>query len=200
MKKIVILIFLMLMILSGCKKAPNPIATMTIKDYGDVIIELYPQKAYNTVANFISLAKSGFYDHNSIHRVVPKFVIQGGDPKGEGTGGPGYTIRGEFKDNGFLGNDITHTRGTISMARSIDNNSAGSQFFIVLDDGAKTSLDNKYAAFGKVISGMNIIDKMVEDAKIKDINSGKLIDNYIIEKITVETYGQKYKLHKITNN
>lgn len=198
MKKIIFLGMTILLLLTGCKKdvKENPIVTMTFQDYGTIKIELYPEKAPNTVANFVTLIQKGFYDGLTIHRIVPGFVIQGGDPSGDGTGGPGYTIRGEFKNNGFPDNDITHDRGVISMARSSDPNSAGSQFFIVLDDSAKMSLDNLYAGFGKVIEGMDIVDNIVKNAKIKDPNSGSLKKNITISKVTVDTFGEKYSVRK----
>ncbi|MBE6148941.1 MAG: peptidylprolyl isomerase [Firmicutes bacterium] len=198
MKKI-ILILLALFIFTGCSKQEeieNPIVTMTIKDYGDVIIELYPDKAYNTVANFVNLTEDGFYDNNTIHRLAKRFVLQGGDPTGTGSGGPGYTIKGEFALNG-VNNDISHTKGIISMARTEDYNSAGSQFFIVLDDSAKTSLDGRYAAFGKVIEGMDVIET-IENANLEITNpqAGTLKELLTIEKVTVDTKGHKYKVEK----
>ena len=122
-------------VLAGCGKK-NPVVTLTIKDRGDIKIELYPKKAPNTVRNFIYLVQDGFYDGLTFHRVIPNFVIQGGDPNGDGTGGPGYFIKGEFPNNGFKKNDLKHTRGMVSMARYGDPyyDSAGSQFFIVLED------------------------------------------------------------------
>ena len=128
----------------------NPVVAMYIEDYGTIVMELYPEIAPNTVNNFISLVKSGFYDNNTFHRLVPGFVLQGGDPNGMGTGGPGYTIKGEFSKNGFE-NDLKHTKWVVSMARSQDYDSAGSQFFIMLGDAE--NLDGEYAAFGKVIDG-----------------------------------------------
>ena len=132
---------------------------MNIKDYGTIKIELYPKYAPNTVANFVNLIEDGFYDGNSFHRLVPGFVLQGGDPNGDGTGGPGYTIHGEFASNGFK-NDLKHTRGVLSMARAMDPNSAGSQFFIMHQDAPH--LDGEYAAFGKVIEGMENVDKIAK--------------------------------------
>ena len=162
MKKIIIL-FISLILLTGCNEdIQNPIVTMEIKDYGTITIELYPGDAPNTVANFVNLVEDGFYDGLTFHRSVPGFVLQGGDPNGNGTGGPGYTIKGEFSSNGYTKNKISHTRGVISMARSRDNDSAGSQFFIVLDDSATYSLDGLYAGFGRVTEGMDIIDEIVE--------------------------------------
>ena len=138
----------------------NPVVAMEISGYGAIVMELYPDIAPNTVNNFISLIKNGFYDNNSFHRLVPGFVLQGGDPKGDGTGGPGYTIKGEFTNNRFT-NTLKHTKGIVSMARSSENDSAGSQFFIMLDTA--TNLDNNYAAFGKVIDGMDLIDKIASN-------------------------------------
>ena len=127
---------------------------------GDVMkAELYPEIAPNTVNNFISLVKNGFYDGKIFHRVIPGFMIQGGCPDGTGMGGPGHHIRGEFAANGFVDNDIRHTRGVISMARAMDPNSAGSQFFIMVADAPH--LDGQYAAFGKVLEGMEAADEIV---------------------------------------
>lgn len=195
LKKSIIILGIFLLILCGCSKKDNPIVSMEFQDYGTIEIELYPDIAPNTVANFVNLIEDGFYDNNSIHRVVPGFVIQGGDPNGDGTGGPGYSIKGEFKENNYQ-NSLSHTRGVISMARSSDPDSAGSQFFIVLDDSAKTSLDGKYAAFGKVTKGMDIIDKMVNDANIKDKTTGKLKENHFLSKVTVNTFGETYTVKK----
>lgn len=189
----------MLISLSGCQSKEKPIVTMEFQDYGEIKIELNPNKAPNTVANFVNLVEEGYYDNNTVHRVVKDFVLQGGDPKGDGTGGPGYSIFGEFSENGYNNNNLTHDRGVISMARGEGENSAGGQFFIVLNDNAKGSLDGKYAAFGKVIEGMDIIDKMVEDAKYEKDSTEVLEDNYIITKATVETFGETYKVKKITS-
>ena len=167
----------------------NPVVAMEINGYGAVVIELYPKIAPNTVNNFISLVKQGFYDNNSFHRLVPGFVLQGGDPKGDGTGGPGYTIKGEFTNNRFT-NTLKHTKGIVSMARSTANDSAGSQFFIMLDTA--TNLDNNYAAFGKVIAGMDIIDKIASSETISNNETGKLKKNLTISKALVDTKGKKY--------
>ena len=167
----------------------NPVVAMEINGYGAVVIELYPKIAPNTVNNFISLVKQGFYDNNSFHRLVPGFVLQGGDPKGDGTGGPGYTIKGEFTNNRFT-NTLKHTKGIVSMARSTANDSAGSQFFIMLDTA--TNLDNNYAAFGKVIAGMDIIDKIASREIISNNETGKLKKNLTISKALVDTKGKKY--------
>ena len=196
MKKILI-ILISLLLLSGCNDTKNPIVTMDIEDYGTIKIELYPKYAPNTVANFISLIESGFYDGLSFHRSVPGFVLQGGDPLGDGTGGPDYSILGEFKENGYNKNTLSHTRGVISMARSNDYDSAGSQFFIVLDDSAAYSLNGLYAGFGKVIEGMDIIDDIVENEKVADEYTGLLEENVTITKVTVDTFGKTYEVKKL---
>ncbi len=136
----------------------SPIVTMTMENGGEVIIELYPQLAPNTVNNFISLIQDDFYNGLTFHRVIPGFMIQGGDPEGTGAGGPGYSIKGEFESNGFS-NELEHKRGVLSMARSQDPDSAGSQFFIIHEDSAH--LDGDYAAFGQVIEGMDVVDEIV---------------------------------------
>ena len=196
MKKIIIL-FISLILLTGCNEdIQNPIVTMEIKDYGVVTIELYPDMAPNTVANFVNLIEDGFYDGLTFHRSVPGFVLQGGDPDGDGTGGPGYTIKGEFSSNGYTKNTLSHTRGVISMARSRDNDSAGSQFFIVLDDSATYSLDGLYAGFGRVTEGMDIIDEIVENEKIANDVTGALEENVVITKVTVDTFGETYNVEK----
>ena len=192
-----------LILLTGCgKRVENPIVTMEISDYGTIKIELYPKYAPNTVANFVNLVESGFYNDNTFHRLVPGFVLQGGDPDGDGTGGPGYTIKGEFSENGYGKNTLKHDKGVVSMARTNMPNSAGSQFFIVLDD-TKTihaSLDNKYAAFGKVIEGMNIIENIEKNATVKDNQTGKLKKNITIKNATVDTFGKEYSVKKIQEN
>ena len=136
----------------------NPIMTLTMEDGGKIVAELYPEKAPQSVRNFISLANKGFYDGLTFHRVIPGFMIQGGCPKGNGTGGPGWTIKGEFSANGVK-NDLKHTRGVLSMARAMDPNSAGSQFFIMVADAPH--LDGQYAAFGKITEGMDTADAIV---------------------------------------
>ena len=163
---------------------------MYIENYGAIVMELYPDKAPNTVNNFISLVSSGFYDDNSFHRLVPGFVLQGGDPNGDGTGGPGYSIKGEFKNNGFDGNDLKHKEKIISMARSSDMDSAGSQFFIML--GTSSYLDGDYAAFGKVIDGFDIITEIEDEEAVSDSNTGKLQTNLTIKKALVDTRGKTY--------
>lgn len=186
---------LLLGMLSGCGSKKQPMATLTLKGGDEVLIYLYPDKAPNTVANFIALANSGFYDGLIFHRVVENFVMQGGDPNGDGTGGPGYTIDGEFKNNGFNKNDVKMEKGVIAMARFSSNgessqeayNSAGSQFFILMRD--KEDLQDDYAAFGKVFSGMNIL----EELSMVEVNSSdKPREDIVIESIRVETYGVDY--------
>ena len=163
-----------------------PIATIVIKDYGTVKAELYPHIAPNTVNNFISLANSGFYDELTFHRVIKDFMIQGGDPEGSGMGGPGYRIKGEFTKNKFK-NDLKHTEGILSMARSQSKNSAGSQFFIMTKDAPH--LDGQYDSFAKVISGMNIIHE-IENTQTG--SGDKPVKDIIIESIKVDTKGITY--------
>ncbi|MBP1587024.1 MAG: peptidylprolyl isomerase [Clostridia bacterium] len=158
----------------------NPIATLTVRDLGTVTLELFPDKAPITVANFVKLAKEGFYDGLIFHRIISGFMIQGGDPTGTGTGGPGYSIKGEFRSNG-VPNDISHKRGVISMARSAMPNSAGSQFFIMHRDGE--FLDGQYAAFGIVTDGIDVIDKA---ASVPTNAADRPLCDVVIEKITVQ--------------
>ena len=164
----------------------NPIVTIEMEDGGVMKAELYPDVAPNTVNNFISLVQSGFYDGTIFHRVIPGFMIQGGDPEGSGMGGPGYCIKGEFSQNGFQ-NDLVHTRGVLSMARTMDPDSAGSQFFIMVDDAPH--LDGAYAAFGKVIEGLDTADAIV-GAK-RDYNDRPRQDQRM-KKVTVDTQGVDY--------
>ena len=153
----------------------NPVVAMYIENYGAIVIELYPDIAPNTVANFISLTKSNFYDNNTMHRLVPGFVLQGGDPTGTGTGGPGYTIKGEFSANGFE-NNLKHEKGIVSMARtSVSNDTAGSQFFIML--GTASYLDGQYAAFGKVIDGWSNIENIINNEQVQNQETGQLKNN-----------------------
>ena len=163
-----------------------PIATIVVKNYGTIEAELYPHIAPNTVNNFIYLANSGFYDGLTFHRVIKDFMIQGGDPNGNGTGGPGYSIKGEFSNNNFK-NNLKHTEGVLSMARSQNKNSAGSQFFIVTKD--QPGLDGDYATFGKVISGMDVVHK-IED--VQTDSNDKPLKSVIIESIKVDTKGIDY--------
>jgi len=164
----------------------NPIVTIEMEGGGVMKAELYPEIAPNTVNNFISLVQSGFYDGLIFHRVIPGFMIQGGDPDGTGSGGPGYSIKGEFTQNGFQ-NDLAHTRGVLSMARTMDPDSAGSQFFIMVDDAPH--LDGSYAAFGKIIEGMETADAIV-GAK-RDWNDRPKKDQKM-KQVTVDTRGVDY--------
>lgn len=165
----------------------NPIVTIELANGNFIKAELYPDKSPNTVNNFISLIKSGFYDGLTFHRIIPGFMIQGGDPVGNGTGGPGYTIKGEFALNGFKQNDIKHTRGVLSMARAMNPNSAGSQFFIMHQNASH--LDGQYAAFGKVIEGMEEVDGLTFVAT--DWNDMPKCPQ-VMKKVTVETFGIEY--------
>ena len=164
----------------------NPIATITMKGGKQIKIELYPDVAPNTVNNFIHLANNGFYDGLIFHRVIRGFMIQGGCPKGLGTGGPGYTIAGEFRQNGFA-NDLKHTRGVISMARAMHPNSAGSQFFIMHADSPH--LDGAYAAFGKVTEGIEVVDEIADE--YTDYND-RPYSAQVMQSVRVETFGQSY--------
>ena len=166
--------------------AQNPIVTFTMEN-GDIIkAELYPDIAPISVNNFISLIQKNFYDGLIFHRVIKGFMIQGGDPEGTGMGGPGYSIRGEFAQNGYP-NDLKHTVGVLSMARSMHPNSAGSQFFIMHKDAPH--LDGSYAAFGKVIEGMENVDKIAETATDY---SDRPLEEQKIKTVTVETFGIEY--------
>lgn len=165
----------------------NPIVTIKMESGKIIKAELYPDKAPNTVNNFISLVKSGFYDGLIFHRVIAGFMIQGGDPAGIGTGGPGYCIRGEFALNGFKANDIKHVRGVLSMARAMSPNSAGSQFFIM--HANSSHLDGQYAAFGKVIEGIEVVDEI---ASVKTDWNDKPGTPQTMKKVTVETFGIEY--------
>ena len=171
------------MSLMGCarKEVEFPTVTMTIKEKGDIVLELYPEKAPETVANFVALVEDGFYDGLTFHRIIPGFMIQGGDPDGIGTGGPGYSIKGEFASNGFDKNDIKHLRGVLSMARSQHPDSAGSQFFIMHEDSPH--LDGDYAAFGKVIDGIEVVDAIAETTTdMRDFP----VEPQVIKKATVQ--------------
>ena len=158
----------------------NPIVTIQMKDGGVMKAELYPEIAPITVQNFIDLASKGLYNGLIFHRVIPGFMIQGGDPDGIGTGGPGYSIKGEFTANGFR-NDLKHTRGVLSMARAMDPDSAGSQFFIMHED--YPSLDGQYAAFGKLIEGIEVVDKI---ASVRTDYMDKPLEPQQIEFMTVQ--------------
>ena len=175
--------------MSGCGEARNPEVTLEMDSGDKIVIELYPDKAPETVNNFISLIKDGFYDGLVFHRIYPGFMIQGGDPDGAGTGGPGYTIKGEFSKNGFAANDIKHVRGVVSMARSSSYDSAGSQFFIMVGDA--DYLDNEYAAFGSVVSGMDAVDKIVGGERT-GARGDVAVNPAVMEKVTVNTFGKNY--------
>jgi len=169
----------------------NPIVTIEMENGGVIKAELYPEIAPNTVANFVTLVASGFYDGLIFHRVIPGFMIQGGDPQGTGMGGPGYSIKGEFARNGFKQNNLRHTRGVLSMARSMMPNSAGSQFFIMHADAPH--LDGDYAAFGKVIEGLDAVDAI---AKTPTGFQDRPVTEQRIKKATVDTFGEKYTVEK----
>ena len=164
----------------------NPIVTIEMENGGIIRAELYPEVAPNTVRNFVSLAQKGFYDGTIFHRVIPGFMIQGGDPEGTGMGGPGYGIKGEFAMNGFK-NDLKHTTGVLSMARSQRPNSAGSQFFIMVDDAPH--LDGQYAAFGKVTEGIDVAQAIVSSPRDW---SDRPREDQVMTKVTVETFGVDY--------
>lgn len=164
----------------------KPIVTIEMENGNKIKIELYPEIAPNTVRNFISLINKGFYDGLIFHRVIPGFMIQGGCPYGNGTGGPGYSIKGEFSNNGFK-NNLKHERGIISMARTMAPNSAGSQFFIMV--GRAPHLDGEYAAFGKVLDGIEEVDRIVN---VKRDYNDKPLEEQRMKKVTVETFGVNY--------
>ena len=166
--------------------AQNPIVTIEMEDGSIMKAELYPQIAPNTVNNFISLIQKGYYDGVIFHRVIPGFMIQGGDPQGTGTGGPGYCIPGEFSHNGFA-NDLKHSKGVLSMARTMVPDSAGSQFFIMHE--TSPHLDGDYAAFGQVIEGLDVIDTIANTDR--DWNDKPLSDQKM-KRVTVETFGVDY--------
>ena len=168
----------------------NPIVTIKMHDGGVIKAELYPDIAPNTVNNFVNLVNQGFYNGLIFHRVIPGFMIQGGCPKGNGTGGPGYQIPGEFAANGYT-NDLRHTRGVLSMARAMDPDSAGSQFFIMHEDAPH--LDGQYAAFGQVLEGMDVVDKI---AATKTGWGDKPLTPQVMNKVTVDTFGEEYPAPK----
>ena len=165
----------------------NPIVTITLKNGQVMTGELYPDKAPNTVNNFIALSNSGFYDGLTFHRCIPGFMIQGGCPNGNGMGGPGYSIKGEFAHNGFA-NDLLHDRGVLSMARAMDPDSAGSQFFIMVEKAPH--LDGDYAAFGKVVEGMDVADAIVYADR--DVRTDRPRKDQRMKSVTVETFGVDY--------
>lgn len=166
--------------------AQNPIVTFEMSGGGVFEAELYPEIAPNTVNNFISLVKSGFYDGLTFHRIIMGFMIQGGDPLGTGMGDPGYSIRGEFNLNGFT-NNLKHTPGVLSMARSMDPDSAGSQFFIMHE--TSPHLDGSYAAFGKVTKGMDVVNRIAE---VRTDWNDHPMEEQVMSKVTVDTFGVEY--------
>lgn len=166
--------------------AQNPIVTFEMENGGKMVAELYPDVAPNTVNNFISLVKDGFYNGLIFHRVIPGFMIQGGCPQGTGTGGPGYSIKGEFSHN-RVPNNLAHDRGVLSMARAMHPNSAGSQFFIMVERAPH--LDGEYAAFGKVIEGMEVADAIVSTKRDR---SDRPYEEQRMKSVTVETFGVDY--------
>ena len=166
--------------------AKNPIVKFEMNDGSIFEAELYPDIAPNTVNNFISLVKKGFYDGLIFHRVIKGFMIQGGDPQGTGMGGPGYSIKGEFSNNGFT-NDLKHTPGVLSMARAMDPDSAGSQFFIMHE--TSPHLDGYYAAFGKVVNGLDVINTI---ADVRTDWNDRPMEDQIIKSVTVDTFGVEY--------
>ena len=165
----------------------NPIVTITMENGGVIKAELYPEVAPNTVNNFVDLVNRGFYDGLIFHRVIPGFMIQGGCPEGTGTGGPGYSIKGEFTSNGFK-NDLKHSKGVLSMARAMHPDSAGSQFFIMVEDAPH--LDGQYASFGKVIEGMDEADKIVKSKR--DVYD-RPYEDQVIKTMTVDMQGESFK-------
>lgn len=205
MKKLLGILLVTTLILGGCSKfvaekktesntdttststTAKPVATIEMKSGEKMVVELEPSVAPNTVNNFISLAQKGFYDGLIFHRVIKDFMIQGGDPSGNGTGGPDYGIKGEFAINGFE-NPLLHEPGVISMARAQDPDSAGSQFFIM--HGKVESLDGQYAAFGKVIEGMETVNKIAE---VETDPSDMPLEPVVISKITIELNGYDFK-------
>ena len=169
----------------------NPIIKIEMENGGVITAELYPEIAPNTVANFVNLIENKFYDGLIFHRVIPGFMIQGGCPNGNGMGGPGYTIKGEFARNGYRENNLRHKRGVLSMARSMMPNSAGSQFFIMHADAPH--LDGDYAAFGKVTEGMETVDEI---ANTYTSSQDRPIVEQRIKQVTVDTFGETYTVEK----
>jgi peptidyl-prolyl cis-trans isomerase B (cyclophilin B) len=174
---------------AGSNDGAKPIVTIEMEDGSKIKAELYPDMAPNTVNNFISLINKGFYNGLVFHRIVPDFVIQGGDPQANGKGGPGYSIKGEFSSNKFTTNTLKHERGVLSMARTPESNdTAGSQIFIMVKQNV--SLDGNYAAFGKVTEGMEVVDKLV--ATYSSGSKEKFAKAQKMKKVTVDTFGKKY--------
>ena len=193
MKKCIVMLMALALLLSAAlaEAAQHPVATIEMENGGVIRLELYPEVAPNTAANFIQLANGGFYDGLIFHRVIEGFMIQGGDPTGTGMGGPGYSIKGEFAANG-VENALSHERGVISMARAQDFDSAGSQFFIMHADGP--FLDGQYAAFGRVTEGMDVVDAI---ASTKTDASDRPVEAQRIGSIRVETWGETYEVETV---
>lgn len=171
---------------TNANNTKNPLVTIEMEDGHKIVLELYPSMAPNTVRNFISLVNKGFYNGLIFHRVIPGFMIQGGDPNGNGSGGPDYSIKGEFNNNGFA-NSLKHERGVISMARTPMPDSAGSQFFITVSD--RPDLDGEYAVFGKVLSGIEEVDKIVN---VERNGADKPLAPQKMKSVTVDTFGVNY--------
>ncbi|MGI6711429.1 MAG: peptidylprolyl isomerase [Bacillota bacterium] len=164
----------------------KPLVTIEMENGDQIKVELYPEVAPNTVNNFISLVNKGFYNGVIFHRVIPDFMIQGGDPQGTGMGGPGYCIKGEFTNNGFT-NNLKHEKGVISMARTMEPDSAGSQFFIMVENASH--LDREYAAFGKVTEGMDVVERIVN---VPRDYGDRPFEDQMMKKVTVDTFGLDY--------
>jgi peptidyl-prolyl cis-trans isomerase B (cyclophilin B) len=202
MKKVLLIVLMLgVVLMAGCSGKPNPQVTIEMENGGKIVLELYPDKAPNTVNNFLSLANSGFYDGTVFHRIMSDFMIQGGSPTGTGIGGPGYTIPGEMPNNGYDANDLSHVRGIISMGRvGHDYDSAGSQFFIVVRNS--TFLDREYAAFGRVIEGMDVVDE-IRNVEVTLDDSGREmsvpVNPPIIRTMTTETFGVRYSEPRTVN-
>lgn len=197
MKRLIALLLLAALLLTACgkKKNPyeeieqNPVATITLTDGSEMRFELYPQQAPNTVVNFIKLANDGFYDNQQIYRVVSNVLIQTGDPNNDGTGDPGYYIRGEFSENKFKGNTLSHMRGTISMARKSDYDTGGSQFFIM--EGSYPEYDGFYAAFGRILDEQSLA--VLDDIGSRPVDGSYVpLDKIVIQRVRVQTFDVDY--------
>ena len=198
MKRLIPLLLAIALLLTACgqPKNPyaeieqNPVATITLTDGSQMRFELYPQQAPNTVANFVKLANGGFYDNQQIYRVVSNVLIQSGDPNNDGTGDPGYYIKGEFSENRFKGNTLSHMRGTISMARKSDYDTGGSQFFIM--EGSYPEYDGYYAAFGRIMDEESL--SVLDDIGSRPVDGSYVpLDKIVIQRIRVETYDVDYE-------
>ncbi len=198
MKRLIPLLLAIALLLAACgePKNPyaeivqNPVATITLTDGSQMRFELYPQQAPNTVANFVNLANGGFYDNQQIYRVVSNVLIQSGDPNNDGTGDPGYYIKGEFSENKFKGNTLSHMRGTISMARKSDYDTGGSQFFIM--EGSYPEYDGYYAAFGRIMDEDSL--GVLDDIGSRPVDGNYVpLDKIVIQRIRVETYDVDYE-------